>query len=194
MILPSVLEECGPMVAACRTEYISWPKTPLYHLWQRRSIGWRIWLKHYVQQLANETQMKIQVSQFPTETSKWNKIEHRLICYISKKWLGQSLVNVETVGSTTTENGLSAVCHVDENHYEPGKKITEERKDNLNIKFVGPNEKWNYIIRPNRQLISWKFLSYAWKRLLALLINPERSVYEFTKKSFILIAISPVSR
>ena len=86
------------------------------------SIGWRIWLKHYVQQLANETQMKIQVSQFPTETSKWNKIEHRLICYISKKWQGQSLVNVETVGSTTTENGLSAVCHVDENHYEPGKK------------------------------------------------------------------------
>ena len=38
--------------------------------------------------------------------------------------------------------------------YERGKKITEDQKEKLNIEFVGPNEKWNYIIRPNGQLIS----------------------------------------
>ena len=123
------------------------------------SNGCRIWLwKHYVQQLANETKMEIHVSHFPTGTSKWNKIEHRLFCYISKNWQGRPLIDVETIvnliGSTTTEKGLSVICRVDENHYEPGKKITEEQKENLNIEFVGPNEKWNYIIRPNEQLIS----------------------------------------
>ena len=98
-------------------------------------------------------QMEIHVSHFPTGTSKWNKIEHSLFCYISKNWQGQPLIDVETVvnliGSTTTEKGLSDICRVDENHYEPGKKITEEQKENLNIEFLGPNKKWNYIIRPN---------------------------------------------
>ena len=118
------------------------------------SNGCRIWLwKHYLQELANETQMEIHVSHFPTGTSKWNKVEHRLFCYISKNWQGQPLIDVETIvnliGSTTTEKGLTVICRVDEKHYETGKKITEEQKANLNIEFVGPNEKWNYIVRPN---------------------------------------------
>ena len=95
--------------------------------------GCRIWLwKHYVQELANETQMEIYVSHFPTGTSKWNKIEHRLFCYISKNRQGQPLIDVETVvnliGSTTTEKGLSVICRVDENHYEPGKKSLRNRR------------------------------------------------------------------
>lgn len=118
------------------------------------SNGCRIWLwKHYVQELANETQMEIHVSHFPTGTSKWNKIEHRFFCYISKNWQGQPLIDIETIvnliGSTTTEKGLSVTCRVDERNYETGKKITEKQKSNLNIEFVGPNDKWNYIIRPN---------------------------------------------
>lgn len=122
------------------------------------SNGCRIWLwKHYVQELANKTQMEIHVSHFPTGTSKWNKVEHRLFCYISKNWQGQPLVDIETIvnliGSTTTEKGLSVICRVDEKQYETGRKITEGQKANLNIEFVGPNEKWNYIIRPNDELI-----------------------------------------
>ncbi len=122
------------------------------------SNGCRIWLwKHYVQELANETQMEIHVSHFPTGTSKWNKVEHRLFCYISKNWQGQPLIDIETVvnliGSTTTEKGLSVICRVDDRQYETGKKITEEQKADLNIEFVGPNEKWNYIIRPNGKSI-----------------------------------------
>jgi hypothetical protein len=97
--------------------------------------------------------MEIHVSHFPTGTSKWNKVEHRLFCYISKNWQGQPLVDIETIvsliGSTTTEKGLSVICRVDEKQYETGKKITEEQRVNLNIEFVGPNKKWNYIIRPN---------------------------------------------
>lgn len=118
------------------------------------SNGSRIWLfKHYLQELANETGLEIHVSHFPPGTSKWNKIEHRLFCYISKNWQGQPLVDIETVvnliSSTTTKTGLEVICKVDTNIYETGVKITEEQKENLNITFVGPNENWNYIIEPN---------------------------------------------
>lgn len=118
------------------------------------SNGSRVWLwKQYLQELSNETNLEIHVSHFPTGTSKWNKVEHRLFCYISKNWQGKPLIDIETIvnliGSTTTEKGLSVICRVDENEYETGKKITEDQKQNLNIEFVGPNVKWNYIIRPN---------------------------------------------
>ena len=80
------------------------------------------------------------------------------IGYMNKRIPKPKQKDIETIvnliGSTTTEKGLSVICRVDEKHYETGKKITEEQKANLNIEFVGPNEKWNYIIRPNRQLIS----------------------------------------
>ena len=117
------------------------------------SNGSRVWLwKYYLQELSNKTGLEIHVSHFPPGTSKWNKIEHRLFCYISKNWQGQPLIDIETtinlIGSTTTEKGLTVACRLDEKTYETGIKITEEQKDSLNIVFNGPNEKWNYIICP----------------------------------------------
>ena len=119
------------------------------------SNGSRIKLfKYYLQKIADETGLEIQVSHFPPGTSKWNKIEHRLFCYISKNWQGQPLIDIETVvnliSSTKTATGLKVICKVDSNQYETGLKITEEQEESLNITFVGPNEKWNYIIRPNK--------------------------------------------
>jgi hypothetical protein len=49
----------------------------------------------------------------PSGTSKWNKIEHRMFCYISKNWRGQPLISVEAtevlIASTTTKGGLKVV-------------------------------------------------------------------------------------
>lgn len=115
----------------------------------------RSWLwKYYLQALSNKSGLEIHVSHFPPGTSKWNKIEHRLFYYISKSWQGQPLIDIDTVvnliGSTTTTKGLKVKCVVDENHYETKQKITDDQKDSINIEFVGPNDKWNYIIRPNK--------------------------------------------
>ncbi|HJJ46874.1 MAG TPA: ISAzo13 family transposase [Methanocorpusculum sp.] len=123
------------------------------------SNGCRTWLwKAKLQDIANSTGLEIHVSHFPPGTSKWNKIEHRLFCYISKNWQGKPLIDIETVvnliGSTTTKKGLKVVCKVDNRTYDTGKKITDEEKDALNMDFVGPNKEWNYIIKPNNQLIS----------------------------------------
>ena len=110
-----------------------------------------VW-KYQLQLLANKTGLEIEVSHFPPGTSKWNKVEHRLFCYISKNWQGQPLIDIETIvsliGSTTTKKGLKVICQVDNNTYETGKKITEEEKESINIEFLEPFAQWNYIIRP----------------------------------------------
>ena len=40
------------------------------------------------------TQLEIEVCHFPSGTSKWNKIEHRLFCHITRNWQGQPLDEV----------------------------------------------------------------------------------------------------
>ena len=115
-----------------------------------------VW-KYQLQQLANKTGLEIEVSHFPPGTSKWNKVEHRLFCYISKNWQGQPLIDIETIvsliGSTTTKKGLKVICQVDNNVYETGKKISEEEKESINIEFLEPFTQWNYIIRPIQNVV-----------------------------------------
>jgi hypothetical protein len=43
----------------------------------------KLW-KYQLFQLARRTKLDIHISHFPPGTSKWNKVEHRLFCYISK--------------------------------------------------------------------------------------------------------------
>jgi predicted GNAT family acetyltransferase len=97
------------------------------------------------------TGLEVVVSHFPPGTSKWNKIEHRLFCYVSKKWAGQPLIDIETVidliGSTTTTQGLKVKCVLDKNEYKTGIKVSNEDYDRINIQHIGNLPDWNYIIR-----------------------------------------------
>jgi hypothetical protein len=45
----------------------------------------RLW-KVALQQFADQAGLDISVCHFPAETSKWNKIEHRMFSYISMNW------------------------------------------------------------------------------------------------------------
>lgn len=84
-------------------------------------------------------------------TSKWNKVEHKLFCYISKNWQGKPLIDIETVvkviGSTTTKAGLKVKCVVDEHKYPTGKKVADEELAAIDITQFGNNTGWNYIIK-----------------------------------------------
>jgi transposase len=111
----------------------------------------RLW-KYQLQQFANRTGLEIHVSHFPPGTSKWNKIEHRLFCYISKSWAGKPLIDIETVvnliSNTTTKTGLSVVCELDDNIYQLAQKVSDEDFDAINISKISPFGQWNYIIFP----------------------------------------------
>jgi hypothetical protein len=111
----------------------------------------RMW-KYQLQQFADRTGLKIHISHFPPGTSKWNKIEHRLFCYISKNWQGKPLVDVKTaidlIGSTKTSTGLEVICVQDNSEYETKKKVTDEDFATINIQKILPFETWNYCILP----------------------------------------------
>jgi hypothetical protein len=111
----------------------------------------RMW-KYQLQQYANRTRLEVQVSHFPPGTSKWNKVEHRLFCYIAKNWQGKPLIDVQTaidlIGSTRTKAGLKVVCVRDNTKYELSKKVSEKEFAAINIKKIAPFECWNYRILP----------------------------------------------
>lgn len=111
----------------------------------------RMW-KYQLQQFSNRTGLEIEVSHFPRGTSKWNKVEHRLFCYISKNWQGKPLVDVQTavdlIGTTKTTTGLEVICVQDDTEYELAKKVSDEQFESINIVKIAPFEYWNYKIMP----------------------------------------------
>jgi transposase len=108
--------------------------------------------KLQLQEFANQSNLEIHVSHFPPGTSKWNKIEHRLFCYISSHWRGQPLISIEAIisliGSTTTTTGLKVICVRDEREYKIGIKVSDEDFANINIMNLKTCPTWNYIISP----------------------------------------------
>ena len=110
----------------------------------------RLW-KLSLAYLADEFGLEIHVSHLPPGTSKWNKIEHRVFCYISQSWGAKPLDSIETVvkliRSTTTSTGLTVDCKVDTNVYRTGILVSKEQMASLDIEGLGEFPNWNYIIR-----------------------------------------------
>jgi hypothetical protein len=111
----------------------------------------RMW-KYQLQQFVNRTRLEVHVSHFPPGTSKWNKVEHRLFCYITKNWQGKPLIDVQTaidlIGSTRTNAGLKVICVRDDRKYELAKKVLDEEFAGIHIEKIAPFEDWNYKILP----------------------------------------------
>jgi hypothetical protein len=112
----------------------------------------RLW-KVELQGLSDETGLEIEVCHYPPGTSKWNKIEHRLFCHVTRNWRGQPLESYEVVvnliGSTTTETGLTVHAKLDATSYEKGRKVDDEEMAAVNLKPSRFHGEWNYVIRPN---------------------------------------------
>ena len=108
---------------------------------------WRMELAKF----AEETGVELHVVHVPPGASKWNKVEHRLFCYITKNWQGKPLADVQYVinliCSTTTKNGLRVHCIPDWNKYETGLKVSDEELKKIDMDYVGPHNGWSYIIR-----------------------------------------------
>ena len=69
--------------------------------------AWKFNLQH---RLCNRHGLRVTGAHYPPATSKWNPIEHRLFCEISKNWAGRPLDSYETILKylRTTRTGR---CH-----------------------------------------------------------------------------------
>jgi transposase len=112
----------------------------------------KLW-KVELQRLADETGLRIFVSHLPPGTSKWNKIEHRMFCHITRNWRGRPLesreIAVNLIGSTTTEKGLHIQAALDMADYPTGLKVSSETMNSLCIERDAFHGEWNYGIIPN---------------------------------------------
>ena len=113
----------------------------------------RLW-RWELQRFANETGLKIELCHFPPGTSKWNKIEHRLFCHITRNWRGVPLESLEIVvnliGSTRTKEGLEVHAWLDEREYQKSRKVSNEQLLNVKIQRNEFHGEWNYTILPDR--------------------------------------------
>ena len=115
--------------------------------------------RHYIfkedlQKLSNELNIKIRIAHYPPYTSKYNPIEHRLFPHITKACQGVIFKSVELVNnlmaSTTTTKGLTVVSTIVDKTFETGRKVADDFKENMTIKFDGFLPDWNYMASPNR--------------------------------------------
>lgn len=108
--------------------------------------------KWELQQLANETGLALHIHHYPSGTSKWNKIEHKLFSFISQNWQGEPLRSYEIVlgfiEGTTTKTGLTVTAELDTGTYELRKRPTDEQMQSINMKPHDFHPEWNYSIYP----------------------------------------------
>jgi transposase len=117
------------------------------------SNGYRIRLwKRELQKFSNEENLAIFVSHFPSGTSKWNKIEHRLFSFISIAWRGRPLISYQVtitlINSAKAKTDLHIDAILDETVYSKGITISDEEMNSLNIICDSFHGEWNYSIEP----------------------------------------------
>ena len=107
----------------------------------------RLW-RWELQRLANRTGLTLERCHYPPCPSKWNKIEHRLFCHITRNWQGIPLeyltIVINLIGSTTTEPGLEVHAWLDRRHYDKARKITDAQLIEVQIKRNKFHGDWNY--------------------------------------------------
>ncbi len=105
-----------------------------------------------VKRWADEAGLIVEDCHYPPETSKWNKIEHRVFCHITRNWQGMPLetleIVVESSAATTTETGLEVHAWLDEGTYENGREVNDQELAECMIKRHAYHGEWNYEIHP----------------------------------------------
>ncbi|MDA7949825.1 MAG: ISAzo13 family transposase [Hyphomicrobiaceae bacterium] len=113
----------------------------------------RLW-RWALQQFANETGLKVELCHYPPGTSKWNRIEHRLFCHITRNWQGVPLetyeIVVNLISSTRTDQGLEVHAWIDEAEYQKSKTLTAAQMLEVRLVRNKFHREWNYTILPNR--------------------------------------------
>ena len=113
--------------------------------------------RHYIfkealEKLANEIRVEIRIAHYPSYASKWNPIEHKLFCHITRSLRGVILKSYdivkELIESTITKTGLKVRANIITKVYKTGKKYAANYKEEMQIKFDEKLGKWNYRAAP----------------------------------------------
>ncbi len=109
--------------------------------------------RHYIfkedlQKLANAIGVEIRMAHYPPYTSKYNPIEHKLFCHVTRACAGTLFTSVELVkgliDKTSTSKGLKVFTSITDKIYKTARKVQEDFKKHMPIVFDDHLGKWNY--------------------------------------------------
>ena len=109
--------------------------------------------RHYIfkedlQKLVNEIGIEIRIAHYPPYTSKYNPIEHKLFCHVTRACAGAIFTSVEAakelMNTTSTSKGLKVFTSIKDKVFKTARKASEDFKQNIPIVFDKHLEKWNY--------------------------------------------------
>jgi hypothetical protein len=113
--------------------------------------------RHYIfkedlQKLVNEIGIEIRIAHYPPYTSKYNPIEHRLFCHVTRACAGAVFTSIDIVkglfDKTSTNTGLKVVTSIKEKIYQTARKASSDFKENMPIVADGYLGQWNYRVLP----------------------------------------------
>ena len=115
----------------------------------------RVWKQQLQAKVADRFGLTITVCHYPTGTSKWNPIEHRLFSEISKTWAGCPLrsfeLTLQYIRETTTQTGLTVQAWLITDDYPTGLSVSDDEMAALNLQAHDVCPQWNYTIHPRTQ-------------------------------------------
>jgi hypothetical protein len=110
-------------------------------------------VKEQLYKLSERLQIEIVVAHYPAYCSKWNPIEHKAFCHITRSWQGVEFESYEIIKelaeATTTKTGFSVKASINDKIYETGKKSSAEFLETMPVHFDKFLPKWNYSFKPN---------------------------------------------
>jgi len=117
------------------------------------SNGARTYLfKADLQGLVNRLGLEVRVAHYPPYCSKYNPIEHRLFCHLSRACRGVIFTSVALVqrlmAKARTRTGLQVAVAILDGVYATGRKVADEVKRGLHLVRDAFLPQWNYCLRP----------------------------------------------
>lgn len=114
--------------------------------------------KQDLQELADKIGIPIRIAHYPPYTSKYNPVEHRLFPHVTRACKGVIFKNVdivkEFIGKTKTTTGLKVFPSVLDKAFETKRKVADNFKETMRIRFDEYLPKWNYVAIPEIQELS----------------------------------------
>ena len=114
----------------------------------------RVYKKLLQEVISDGFGLKVTVCHYPTGTSKWNPVEHKLFGPISNNWAGVPLESIKlmlgVIRDTSTNAGLSVSAKYAKKKYKKGRKASDSEMADLNMTHHDTCPKWNYTFMPRR--------------------------------------------
>lgn len=110
--------------------------------------------KENLQRLANYLGLTLRVAHYPSYCSKYNPIDHRLFPHVTRALQGVPLDSIDTVAKlvnerASTKSGLKVFARIMTKTYLTGKKVADDFKENMKIRFDNFLPIWNYWAYPD---------------------------------------------